>query len=470
LRKYFGDKVGVYHSRFNESEKVEIWNLTMQHQFEVILGARSALFAPFLNLGLVIVDEEHDTSFKQVDPAPRYHGRDAAIYLARMHGAKTLLGSATPSIESYFQAKSGKYGLVELFERYGDLALPQIRIVDIRQEIRKRQMKTHFSSVLLEQIEKALAGKEQVILFQNRRGFSLRLECEACHWMPTCRNCDVTLVYHKKNNQLRCHYCGYIARIPEKCPECHGTAIRMKGFGTERVEEDLQILFPDARIARMDLDTTRSKHAHQKIIHDFEERKIDILVGTQMVTKGLDFDHVSSVAILNADNMLSYPDFRSPERSFQLMTQVSGRSGRKNKQGQVIIQTWQPAHPIIRDVVNNDYAAMYLQQLNERKKFHYPPWSRLIILRLKHRKPEELNKAASILATELRKVFGSCILGPEYPIVSRIMNFYIKQIMIKLERNSPVGTMKEKLVKVWEKVSRTKEFSGVRIILDVDPV
>jgi len=315
LTRYFGERVGVFHSRYHEQERAGIWNQTLNGQFDIILGARSALFAPFSDLGLVVVDEEHDSSFKQQDPAPRYNGRDAALMLAHLYGARVILGSATPSLESYFNARQGKYGLTELFTRYGDILLPEIRVVDIRRERRKGAMKTHFSEDLIRQLTEALARKEQAILFQNRRGFSLRLECEDCHWMPSCKNCDVTLVYHKKGNQLRCHYCGFVSRIPEICPECRGNRIRMRGFGTERVEEDLQILLPNARIVRMDLDTTRSKHALQQIITDFEQRKIDILVGTQMVTKGLDFDHVSTVAILNADNMLSYPDFRSAEQS-----------------------------------------------------------------------------------------------------------------------------------------------------------
>ena len=470
LKKYFGDRIGVYHSRFNEQEKAEIWNRTIENQYDVILGARSALFAPFTNLGLVIVDEEHDSSFKQYDPAPRYNGRDAALFLAHLFGAKALLGSATPSLESYFNARQGKYMLVELFQRYGNFPLPEMQVVDIKNELRQGKMKSHFSSVLLARLKQALDNKEQTILFQNRRGFSLRLECEVCHWMPSCKNCDVTLVYHKQINQLRCHYCGFVTRVPEKCPECNSTQIHMKGFGTQRVEEDLQIMFPEARIARMDLDTTRSKHGHQKIITDFENQNIDILVGTQMVTKGLDFDHVSTVCILNADNMLSYPDFRSAERSYQLMAQVSGRSGRKKRRGEVIVQTWQPSNEIIRDVVANDYQAMYLKQLNERNRFKYPPFNRLIILRLKHKKSDKLNKASSILAADLRNVFGKRILGPEYPMVSRIMNLYIKQIMIKLERGGKLVSMKEQLKETIEVFSRNKEFSGVRVIIDVDPV
>ncbi|MBL6950581.1 MAG: primosomal protein N' [Bacteroidales bacterium] len=470
LKKYFGDRIGVYHSRFNEQEKAEIWNRTIENQYDVILGARSAVFAPFTNLGLVIVDEEHDSSFKQYDPAPRYNGRDAALFLAHLFGAKALLGSATPSLESYFNAKQGKYMLVELFQRYGNFPLPEMQVVDIKNELRQGKMKSHFSSVLLARLKQALDNKEQTILFQNRRGFSLRLECEVCHWMPSCKNCDVTLVYHKQINQLRCHYCGFVTRVPEKCPECNSTQIHMKGFGTQRVEEDLQIMLPEARIARMDLDTTRSKHGHQTIITDFENQNIDILVGTQMVTKGLDFDHVSTVCILNADNMLSYPDFRSAERSYQLMAQVSGRSGRKKRRGEVIVQTWQPSNEIIRDVVTNDYQAMYLKQLNERNRFKYPPLYRLIILRLKHKKPDKLNKASSILAADLRNVFGKRILGPEYPMVSRIMNLYIKQIMIKLERGGKIVSMKEQLKEIIEIFLRNKEFSGVRVIIDVDPV
>lgn len=470
LKKYFGERVGVYHSRFNEQEKAEIWNHTIEKQYEVILGARSAIFAPFTNLGLVIVDEEHDASFKQHDPSPRYHGRDAAIILGKMHGARVILGSATPAVESYFNAKQGKYGLVELMSRYREMELPEITVVDIKQERRTGNMKAHFSSLLLDKMETALKNREQVILFQNRRGFSLRLECETCHWMPACRNCDVTLVYHKKINQLRCHYCGYVARIPEKCPDCNGVKIRMKGFGTERVEEDLEILLPEARIARMDLDTTRSKNALQKILTDFEERKIDVLIGTQMVTKGLDFDHVSTVCILNADNMLSYPDFRSGERSYQLMAQVGGRSGRKKRRGEVIIQTWQPSNPIIRHVVSNDYLSMYSEQLNERKQFNYPPFHRLIILHLKHRKPDVLNQAAADLAGELRKQFGARVLGPEYPMVARIMNLYIKQIMIKLERGGEVNSMKERLQGLLDAFAGNKEYAGVRVIVDVDPV
>jgi len=476
LRKYFGGRVGVYHSRFNDGERAEVWKQAGLNSLnpgsnhcDIILGARSAVFLPLADLGLVIVDEEHDSSFKQMDPAPRYNGRDAALFLAHLHGAKSLLGSATPAIESYYNAKQGKYALVEMAERYGDMEMPKIGIVNIKDERRRGGMKTHFSTILLDQLSVALENKEQAILFQNRRGFSLRLECEACNWMPNCINCDVTLVYHKKSNQLRCHYCGYVASVPSICPVCHSPGVKMKGFGTEKVEEELGILLPGARISRMDLDTTRSKNAYQNIITSFEEQKIDILVGTQMVTKGLDFDHVSTVCILNADNMLSFPDFRSEERSFQLMAQVSGRSGRKKKRGLVIIQTYNPAHPIIQSVVKHDYLGMYTYQLGERRKFKYPPFHRLILLKVKHRNAELVNKAASDLAKRLTAVFGNRILGPEYPPVARIMNQYLKHIMIKVEVESSVLTAKAKLIEILGNFYQKQEFHPVRVLIDVDP-
>lgn len=478
LRRYFGARVGVYHSRFNAHERVETWKAVLGKdggdggtagKYDIILGARSSVFLPFSNLGLVVVDEEHDPSFKQGDPAPRYNGRDAAIYLARMHRAKTLLGSATPSVESYYNAVRGKYGLVEISERYGNLEMPKIRIADVRESLRSGTMKSHFTGILLEQLDAALKNGEQAILFQNRRGFSLRLECDLCHWMPVCKNCDVTLVYHKQNNQLRCHYCGYITRVPEKCPECNGVNVRMKGFGTEKVEEELGILFPKARIIRMDLDTTRSRHSHQQIIGDFEAGKIDILVGTQMVTKGLDFDNVSLVCILNADNMLSYPDFRAPERSFQLMAQVSGRSGRKYRQGSVIIQTYNPTHPVIVDVMRHDYASMFSRQLAEREKFGYPPFTRLILLRLKHKDATLLDRAAGELAKMLRAEFGNRILGPEFPVVARIMNFYIKHILIKIERGASITAVKAALSGVTGRFLEKPANRPVRVIMDVDP-
>lgn len=476
LRKHFGSRVGVYHSRFNIHEKAEIYKAVLSgneiselNRFDIVLGARSAVFLPFRNLGLIVVDEEHDPSYKQMDPAPRYNGRDAAIFLARLHHAKVLLGSATPSVESFFNAKRGKYGFVELSGRYAGMEMPEIHLVDIREAARQGKMKSHFSEILLDDLRAVLANKEQAILFQNRRGFSLRLECEHCHWMPTCRNCDVTLVYHKKNNQLRCHYCGYISRVPEKCPECNGLQVRMKGFGTEKVEEELGIILPGARIARMDLDTTKTKHALHQIIADFEAQKIDILAGTQMVTKGLDFDHVSLVSILNADNMLSYPDFRSAERSYQLMAQVSGRSGRKNKRGKVIIQTRMPGHAVILQVMNNDYTGMYERQVAERMKFGYPPFTRLIQLKLRHKDSEFLNRAAARLAADLRKEFGSAILGPEYPMVSKIMNLYIKQILFKIGQGKIVRESKDQMMQIVEEFQKSVEFRSVRVVIDVDP-
>lgn len=475
LRKYFGNLVGVYHSKYNENERVEIWNSVLQpsknkQRNRIIIGPRSALFLPFEQLGLVIVDEEHDYSYKQYDPAPRYNARDGAIYLASLHKAKVLLGSATPSIESYFNAKSGKYGLVELLSRYGGIKMPEIFVADLKKETREKTMKSHFSSYLLKHIDIALEKKEQVILFQNRRGFSLRLECSTCNWMPECKNCDVTLIYHKHLNQLKCHYCGYSRRVPERCDSCGSTHLSMRGFGTEKIEDELGIYYPDARIRRMDLDTTRSKLAYQNIINDFEEKRIDILVGTQMVTKGLDFDNVSLVGILNADNMISFPDFRSFERSFQLMAQVSGRAGRKNKRGMVIIQTYHPYHAVIRDVIDNNYTSMYQSQVVERRNFRYPPFIRMIRFSLKHKDPVLLNEAAKELSILFRDIFKNDVLGPEFPIVSRIRNLYIKNILIKIERDKNLQERKKSVFKQIDNFRTLAKYKSVRIIIDVDPI
>ncbi len=477
LRKYFGNRVGVYHSKYNENERLEIWNNVLNPRaddletsnFKVILGPRSALFLPYSNLGLIIVDEEHDQSYKQYNPAPRYNARDAAIVLAKMHNAPILLGSATPSLESYFNTKTRKYALVNLQNRYGNVLMPEIFVADLKKETRQRTMKSHFSSFLLEHINEALKEKEQVILFQNRRGFSLRLECDTCHWMPECKNCDVTLIYHKHFNQLKCHYCGYSRRVPERCDSCGSTHLHMRGFGTEKIEDDLSILYPEAKIRRMDLDTTRSKNAYQNIITDFEERRIDILVGTQMVTKGLDFDNVSIVGILNADSLISFPDFRSFERSFQLMSQVSGRAGRKSKRGKVIIQTFNPYHSVIRNVIDHDYLAMYSSQILERRNFKYPPFYRLIQLQLKHKDPRILNDAARELATMLRQILGNRILGPEYPMVSRIRNYYLKNILIKLEKPD-LKTHKTQILKTIDTFRGQAAFKSIRVAVDVDPV
>ncbi|MCF8365926.1 MAG: primosomal protein N' [Bacteroidales bacterium] len=479
LRKFFGDKVGVYHSKYNKFERVEIWNNVIKsgdevidnnQKYQIILGARSALFLPYIKLGLVIVDEEHDTSYKQYAPAPRYQARDAAILLAQMHGAKTLLGSATPSVESYFNASFNKYGLVELTERYGGVQMPEILVADLKNETRRKLMKSHFSSLLLKNIEEALEKKEQVILFQNRRGFSLRLECESCNWLPTCKNCDVTLIYHKYNNQLRCHYCGYSTCVPERCPECGFTGLEMKGFGTEKIEDDLAIILPKAKIQRMDLDTTRTKNAYQTIISDFEEHRIDILVGTQMVTKGLDFDNVSVVGILNADNLISYPDFRSFERSFQMMAQVSGRAGRKTKRGKVIIQTYNPYHAVIRYVIDNNYQDMFRSQAQERRLFRYPPYFRLIELQIQHKDANFVNAAANELAEALRKNFGKRILGPEYPMVSRIKNLYLKNILIKLEKTDRAAEMKKTIADTLDFFNTQSKYKAARVVVDVDPL
>lgn len=473
LQKYFGNDIGVYHSRYNENERVETWQHVAgegSKSFKVLLGARSAMFLPFSNLGLIIIDEEHDASYKQYDPAPRYNARDAAIFLASMHGSKVLLGSATPAIETYYNANEGKYGLSSLTERFGGLLLPEIKLVNLKEEHRMKTMQSIFSSALIREIETALAAKEQVILFQNRRGFSLHIDCDNCGWIPHCVQCDVSLVYHKMQNQLRCHYCGYTTRIPDKCPDCGHTHLVMKGFGTEKIEEELSLIFPQVRIARMDLDTTRSKYAHQKLIALFEERKVDILVGTQMVTKGLDFDHVSLVGILNADQLLSYPDFRAFERGFQLMAQVAGRAGRKNKQGKVLIQAFNPSHPILAMVLQHRYEAMYQSQLIEREKFNYPPFCRIVQLSLRHVNADVINKAADVLAKYLRALFGKRVLGPEYPTVSRIRNQYLKNILLKFEKGIPLPKAKEEIRNAISKLNAQPDFKSVRVVVDVDPM
>ncbi|MEN8224180.1 MAG: primosomal protein N', partial [Bacteroidota bacterium] len=408
-------------------------------------------------------------SYKQYDPAPRYHARDAAIFLASLQKSKTLLGTATPSFESYFNVKSKKYHLVELNQRYRNLHMPEIILADIRREARKKDTHTHFTSLLLDHIEEALNNKEQVILFQNRRGFSPRLECQVCSWIPMCTRCDISLTYHKKADHLRCHYCGYSTRVPAECGHCGSTKVLMRGFGTEKIEEELSLIFPEANIRRMDLDTTRSKHGHQKIIHAFENREIDVLVGTQMVTKGLDFDHVSIVGIMNADNMLNFPDFRSFERSFQLMSQVAGRSGRKNKRGKVIIQTYNPTHEVIKDVVENNYRDLYGRQMADRNRFNYPPYYRLIQVRLLHKDFRLLNEATKVLSVQLHTIFPGKVLGPEYPLVSRIKNQYIKQFLIKVNRKESVIAVKKELQTQLDEFEALKEFKRVRIRVDVDP-
>ncbi len=476
LRKHFGDEVGVYHSRYNQNERAEVWenvagiqSAEVHKPYRIILGPRSAMFLPFDRLGLVIVDEEHDSSYKQFDPAPRYNARDAVIYLAGLHDARVVLGSATPAVETYFNAQKGKYGLVELSERFGGVKMPEIIVVNMKEEKRRRMLKSHFSSVLLHHIQAALDDKKQVILFQNRRGFSTRIECEQCNWVPECKYCDVTMTYHKKSQLLKCHYCGYSRPVPAVCEHCGSPNLVMQGFGTEKVEEELAMILPDAKIDRMDLDTTRAKNAFQRIIYDFENRKTDILTGTQMVTKGLDFENVQVVGILSADNMLSFPDFRAHERSFQMMEQVSGRAGRKDKQGIVIIQTWQPKHPVIQDVVQHDYQSMYNRQLAERWRFRYPPYYRLVMVKLKHKKPELLNEAAAVLARDMKARFGNLVYGPEYPMVSRVKNWYIKQIMLKIKRNEQLSDRKKELQEAISEFKKQTSYKSVRIQIDVDP-
>ncbi len=476
LKKYFGEKIGVYHSRYGVNERVEVWQQVRDfaqgksQRHQIIIGSRSAIFLPYSDIGLVIVDEEHDSSFKQVDPAPRYNARDAAIVLANMHEARIVLGSATPAYESYYNAKQGRYALVEITERYGGVAMPEIILSDMRVEKRRKTVQADFGSTLMDAVKTSLEQKKQAILFQNRRGFSPRIECEDCHYVPQCINCDVSLIYHKRQNVLRCHYCGYTASLPTECPQCHSTNIKMHGFGTEKIEEDLQLMLPKAHVARLDLDTTRSRNEYQGILERFQDRETDILVGTQMVTKGLDFDSVKVVGILNADNMLSFPDFRAHERSFQLMAQVAGRSGRKGEQGKVVIQTYEPSHPVLQDVLRNDYKGLYEKQMAIRRQFSYPPYYRLVLIRLKHKDYEKLNPAAAALANMLRPIFQKDLLGPEYPVVSRVRNQYIKQILIKFRRDQSAKRFKELINSQIQIFLHDAQYKSVTIQVDVDPM
>jgi primosomal protein N' (replication factor Y) len=471
LSAYFGDLVGVYHSKFNQNERVEIWNAVLHKdpkRFRVIVGARSAVFLPFTDLGLIIVDEEHESSFKQHDPSPRYHGRDAAIVLGMIHKTKTLLGSATPSMESYYNAQLDKYGLVELNERFGGIQLPEILVADLSEERKNKASHAVFSQFLIDEMQLALNQQEQIILFQNRRGYTPYWMCEICHWTPTCKSCDVTLTYHKHSNMLKCHYCGYGTAPMGSCGNCGSNRIKMVGFGTERIEDELSILLPNAKIGRLDLDSTRSKEGYAQVLDAFGRREIDILVGTQMVTKGLDFDHVSLVGILDADQILRFPDFRSFERGFQLMTQVAGRAGRKTKRGKVIIQTGQPDQWIIQQVIKNDYQTMFKQELLERKNFNYPPFTKIIQLTLKHRDQNHLEGSAALLANGLKEVFGSRVIGPEYPLVKRVQNFYIKTIRLKMEREYSQKQVKEKIKLIIDQYYADPMNKSVKISIDVD--
>ncbi|MBV8389774.1 MAG: primosomal protein N' [Mucilaginibacter sp.] len=470
LRQYFGSSIGVYHSRFNDNERVEVWQKVLNHEYKVVLGARSSVFLPFDDLGLIIVDEEHETSYKQFDPAPRYNARDAAIYLANSYHSKVLLGSATPSFETYYNARTHKYGLVELLERFGGVELPQTEVVSIVEETKKKTMHSHFTSVLMEDMVKALSNKEQVILFQNRRGYAPLLICRTCAYTPKCINCDVSLTFHKSSGKLHCHYCGYKEDTPSICPACGSTHLEYKGFGTEKVEDELVMLLPEARISRMDLDTTRSKNSLQNILNDLEEKRIDILVGTQMVAKGLDFSDITVIGIINADSLLKYPDYRANERSFQMLAQVSGRAGRRGKQGKVVIQTYDPNHRVIKQVIDNDYKDLYLTEMEERKSFKYPPFYRIINLDIKHKNADILYNQAEYLATELRKNFGDRVIGPEVPLISRIRNYYIKSIMLKFEKDGvSINRVKAVIRDIITQFQTTKLSKGSVIQPDVDP-
>ncbi len=472
LKHAFGDKAGIYHSKFNDSERIEIWHKILEsnpEQYRIIIGARSAALLPFSNLGLIIVDEEHEQAYKQIDPSPRYHARDLAIVLGHMHKANILLGSATPSVESYFNTQSKKYGLVALTERYKNVKLPKVIIADIKEATRKKQMVSLLTPQLHDAINQALENGEQAIVFQNRRGYAPYIQCKQCGWIPKCNNCDVSLTFHKAINYLNCHYCGAGASLPDECPSCKHKEINSRGFGTEKIEEELALVFPNAKVARMDLDSTRNKNSYEQLISAFENKQIDILVGTQMITKGLDFEHVSVVGILNADLLINFPDFRAYERAYQMLTQVSGRAGRRNKQGTVIIQSSQPEHEVLEMVQKHDFTKLFNETLIERKLFRYPPYFRLIKVVMKHRFKETLNPAAKMLANQLRTHFQQQVLGPEYPLVARVQAQYLKEIWIKIPRNENLALAKQKILHEINSIKKMKNNSSISIYIDVDP-
>ncbi|OCB73244.1 primosomal protein N' [Flavobacterium piscis] len=470
LRLHFGDKVAIFHSKYSNNERVEVWKQTLENstKAQIVIGARSALFLPFENLGLLIVDEEHEQTFKQTDPAPRYHARDSAIVLANFHNAKVLLGSATPSIETYFNTQTDKYGLVTLTERYNDVRMPEVLLVDLKDKHFRKRMTGHFSDLLIEEIAEALSLGEQVILFQNRRGYSPIIECMTCGHVPHCQQCDVSLTFHKHKNQLRCHYCGYSIAKPTHCHSCSSIDLTTKGFGTEQIEQELVALFPKAKTGRMDQDTTRGKFGFEKIIDSFKNREVDILVGTQMLAKGLDFDNVSLVGIMNADNMLHHPDFRAFERSFQMMTQVAGRAGRSEKQGKVVIQTYNPNHNTIQQVTNHNYIGMYKEQLYDRQIYKYPPYFRIIKLTLKHREFEKLKEGSMWLYQVLSQNLGIPVLGPEEPAISRIRNEYIRTILIKIPNNMPLAGTKKTIQKMLNSFEAVAQYRAIKVIANVD--
>lgn len=472
LKAVFGNRLGIYHSKYSDAERVEIWKKQLSsNPYDVILGARSAVFLPFHRLGLVIIDEEHEQSFKQQDPAPRYHARSAAIVLAQMYaGAKTLLGTATPSMESYYNAKHGKYGFVELSRRYKDIQLPSIEVVDMKDLYRRKMVSGPFSPRLLSAVRGALERGEQAILFQNRRGFAPMIECRQCGWVPKCPNCDISLTYHKSMNYLSCHYCGYTMKVPEQCPCCESKDIRGRGYGTEKIEDEIRSIFPEARIARMDLDTTHTRNAYERLINDFSTGKNNLLIGTQMVTKGLDFGKVSVVGILNADSMLNYSDFRAYEQAFMMMSQVSGRAGRKGKRGEVILQTKTPDLPVIQYVVHNDYPTFFKELLDERCEFHYPPFYHLVYVYLKHRDENIVNTAGVELGSRLRDIFGSRVLGPDKPAVARVKTLSIRKIVLKLENGIDYPRVRQYLRGALDAMMKDKRYGALQVYYDVDPL
>lgn len=470
LRLHFGDKLGVYHSRFSDNERAEVWHKVLKGEYEVVIGARSAIFLPFSDLGLVVVDEEHEVSYKQYDPAPRYHARDSAIYLAHLYGAKVLLGSATPSVESYYNAKSGKYGLVKLDRRYGDSVLPAIEVIDIKGEAAAGKMMTYFSASMLEEISRAIERREQVILFQNRRGHTPMLQCRTCGVVTKCIHCDVSLTFHKSSGKMHCHYCGYTEDLAKQCAACGSAHIESKGYGTQRIEEELELLLPNARIGRLDLDSTRGKHGFDRVLAAFDDHEYDILVGTQMVAKGLDFGKVSLIGIINADPMINYPDFRAFERAFSMFAQVGGRAGRRDAVGKVLVQTYTPNHRVIKQVIDNDYEGMFMAEVTERKHYAYPPFYRLINIDLKHKDQQVSANAAARLAVLLREQLGGRVLGPEVPLVGRVRNYYIHSILLKIERTGvSMAKVKDAVKELIHFFSANKENKGVRIQVDVDP-
>ena len=471
LQRVFGNHLGIYHSKYSDAERVEVWQKQLsKNPYDVILGARSAVFLPFQRLGLVIIDEEHETSYKQQDPAPRYHARSVAIMLAQMLGAKTLLGTATPCAESYHNSQTGKYGLVELKQRYQGIELPEIQVVNIADLQHRKMMSGPFSPLLLAKTREALERGEQVILFQNRRGYAPMLECKQCGWVPHCQHCDVSLTLHRHLNQLTCHYCGYTYQVPAECPNCGCTELRTRGYGTEKIEADVKDIFPEARIARMDLDTTRSRQAYERIISDFSAGRTNLLIGTQMISKGLDFDKVSVVGILNADTMLNYPDFRAHEHAFMMMSQVSGRAGRKGRRGLVILQTRNPQQPIVQQVVHHDFPSHYKSLMAERQQFHYPPYNRLIYVFLKHRSDAVAETASLEMGSRLRRWFGARVLGPDKPTVAKVKSLAIRKLVLKLEPGLNMADVRKYLTLAQQQLLQDKRYASLQIYYDVDPL